>query len=97
MLCEFGGDGRCGPRSATDADRPVVLAEPLGIELANNTQDATVEQTPIATGDGRLGGPEDLSQATERRSGVDVKRMNDSSVQEINIDAFHTHHHIPGS
>jgi hypothetical protein len=80
MLREFGGDGRCGPRSATDADGPVELAEPLGVELADNTKDATVEQTPVAPGDGRLGGSEDLSQATKRRSGVDVERLNDSSV-----------------
>jgi hypothetical protein len=43
MFRELGGDGRCGPRSATDADGPVKLAEPLGVELADNTQDASVE------------------------------------------------------
>ena len=36
MLREFGGDGRGGPRSTTDADGPVVLAEPLGVELADD-------------------------------------------------------------
>ena len=92
MLREFGGDGRCGSRSATDADGPVVLAEPLGVELAHHTENATVEQTPVATGDGRLGGSEDLSQAAERRSGVEVKRVNDSSVQKIKADGFHAHH-----
>jgi hypothetical protein len=55
MLREFGGDGRCGPRSATDADGPVVLAEPLGVELAHHTENAIVEQTSIATGNSRLG------------------------------------------
>ena len=84
MLREFGGDGRCGPRSASDADGPVGLAEPLGVELADNAQDATVEQTPVATGDGLLGGSEDLSQSAERRSGVDVERLDDSSVQWVN-------------
>jgi hypothetical protein len=80
MLCEFGGDGRCGPRSAADADGPIRLAEPLRVELAHNTQGAIVEQTPVATGNGLLGGSEDLSQAAERRSGVDVESLDDSSV-----------------
>ena len=92
MLREFGGDGRRGPRSATDADGPVGLAEPLGVELADNTQDATVEQMPVATGDGLLGGSEDLSQAAERRSGVDVKRLDDPSVQYINCNGSHVIH-----
>jgi len=55
MLREFGGDGRCGAWGATDADGPVGLPEPLGVELADDTQDVTVEQTPVATGDGLLG------------------------------------------
>jgi hypothetical protein len=97
MLREFGSDGRCGPRSATDADGPVELTEPLGVELADNTQDTTAEQTPVATGNSWLGRSEDLSQATERRSGIDVERMNDSSVQDINIDGSHAPHHIPAS
>ena len=84
MLCQFGGGGRCGPRSATDADGPVGLAEHLGVELADNTKGATVEQTAVATRDGLLGGSEDLSQAAERRSGVDVESLDDPSVQDIN-------------
>ena len=80
MLRQFGSDGRCGPRSATDADGPVRLAEPLGVELADNTQYATVKQTPVATGDGLLGRSKDLSQAAERGSGLDVKGMDDPSV-----------------
>ena len=43
MLCQLGGDDGCGPRSATDADGPVGLVDPLGVELADNTKDATVE------------------------------------------------------
>jgi hypothetical protein len=80
MLRKFGGDGRCGPRSATDADGPVGLPEPLGVELAHDTKNAIVEQTPVATGNSRLGGAEDLSQAAERRSGVNVECVNDSLV-----------------
>ena len=86
MLGKFGSDGRCGARGATDADGPVVLAEPLGVELAHHTKNAIVEQTPVATGDSRLGGSEDLSQAAERCSRVEVKRVNDSSVQDIKVD-----------
>ena len=86
MLRQFGGDGRCGPRSTADADGPVVLAEPLGVELADNTKNAIVEQTPVATGNSRLGGSEDLSQAAERRSGVNVKGMNNPTVQIIKSD-----------
>ena len=80
LLRKFGGDRRCRTRPATDADDPVVLAEPLGIELAHYTKNAIVEQTPVATGNSRLGGSEDLSQAAERRSGVDIKRVNDSLI-----------------
>ena len=80
MLRESGGDGRRGPRSATDADGPVSLAELLGVELADNTQDATVEQTPVAAGDGLLGGSQDPGQSAERGSGVDVESLDDPSV-----------------
>ena len=86
MLREFGGNRRCEPRNATDADGPVVLAESLGVELAHHTKDAIVEKTPIATGNSRLGGSEYLSQAAEGRTGVDVKCVNDSSVQFIDCD-----------
>ena len=81
MLGQSGGDGRCGPRSAADADRPVGPAEPLGIELADDPHDVTVEQPPVAAGDGLLGGSEDLGQSTERRSGIDVEGLDDPSVQ----------------
>ena len=81
MLREFGGNGRCGARGAADADGPVGLAEPLGVELTDHTQNAFVEQAPVATGDGLLGGPEHFGQAAERRSRVDVKSMDDPSVQ----------------
>jgi hypothetical protein len=80
MLGQFGGDGRCGSRSATDADGPVGLAEPLGVELADNTQDPGVEQASVTTGNGLLGGSEDLGQAAERRTGVDVESLDDPSV-----------------
>src|SRR5580658_234738 len=91
MVRELGGDGRGGPGSATDPDGPVGLAEPLGVELADHSQDSTVEQTPIATGDGLLGGSENLSQAAERGSGVDIERLDDPSVQLIDLSGFHTH------
>ena len=80
MLGEFGGDGRGGPRSTTDADGPVVLAEPLGVELADDPHDVIVEETPVSAGDGLLGGSEDLGQSTKRRSGVDVESLDDPSV-----------------
>ena len=81
VFCQFGGDGRRGARSTTDADGPVGPAEPLGIELADDSYDTTVEQAPVTAGDGLLGGPEDLGQSTERRPGIDVERLDDSSVQ----------------
>jgi hypothetical protein len=84
MLREFGGDGRCGPRSATDADGPVVLAEPLGVELADDAHHVLVEQTAVAAGDGLLGGSEDLGQSVEGSSGVDVESLDDPSIQCIN-------------
>src|ERR1700728_284101 len=92
MLREFVGDGWGGPGSARDAHAPVRLAEPLGVELADDTEDAAVEQTPVATGDGLLGGAEDLGQAAERRPGVDVQRLDDPSVQHVNCNGSHVAH-----
>ena len=46
----------------------------------SHTKDAIVEKTPIATGNSRLGGSEYLSQAAEGRTGVDIKRVNDSLI-----------------
>ena len=43
MLRQFRGDGGCGPRSATDADGPVGLVDPLGVELAHHAKNASVE------------------------------------------------------
>ena len=48
MLCQFGGKGRCGSRRSEYGDGPIELAEPHKVELADNAQDATVEQTPVA-------------------------------------------------
>jgi hypothetical protein len=72
MLGEFGGDGRCGSRSATEAHGPVGLANSLRVELADDAQDAVIEEAPVATGDSLFGGSDDCGQATERRSRVDV-------------------------
>ena len=82
MLRQSGGDGGGGPRSTADADGPVGAAEPLGIELADDPHHTTVEQPPVAAGDGLLGRSEDLGQPTERGSGVDVESLDDPSVQE---------------
>ena len=81
MLRQSGGHGRRRPRSTADADGPVGPAEPLGVELADDPHDAAVEQAPVAAGDGLLGGSEDLGQPAERRPGVDVESLDDSSVQ----------------
>ena len=56
-----------------DADCPVGLAEPLRIELANNSHDMTIEQWRVVLGDRLFRGLEDLGQSTERRSWIDVE------------------------
>ena len=83
MLGQSGGHGGGGPGSTADADGPIGPTEPLGVELADDPHDPTVEQPAVAAGDGLLGGSEDLGQSTERRSGVDVEGLDDSSVQQI--------------
>ena len=50
---------------------------PLGTELANDPEDASVEQPPEAAGDGLFGGPQDLRQSAERCSGVDMEGLDD--------------------
>ena len=80
MLGQFGGHRRGRTRGTADADGPVRSAEPLGIELADDSHDTAVEQPPVATGDGLLGGSEYLRQATERSSGIEVKSLDDLPV-----------------
>jgi hypothetical protein len=60
MLRQSGRDRRCGTWSAADADSPVGPAEALGVELAYDPNDTSVEETSVAAGDGLLGGSEDL-------------------------------------
>src|ERR1700689_140206 len=93
MLCQSGGDGGCGTRSASDSDGPVGPAEPLGTERADNPPHVTAEKPPVAAGYGLLGGSEDLGQPAEGRPGVDVESLDNPSVQYINPSGSHEIHH----
>ena len=90
MLRQSGGDSGRGARSTANTDGPVGPTETLGVELADDPHDVAVEQAPIAAGDGLLGGAEDLGQSTERRSGIDVEGLDDSSVNHIDGDGSHS-------
>ncbi len=85
LVATVGADPGAQRMRTAQSDRP----EALGVELADHPHDPTVEQPAVAAGDGLLGGSEDLGQPTERRSGIEVEGLDDSSVQPINRGRFH--------
>ena len=92
VLGELGRNARSRAGSASEADGPVGLAEPLGIELADHPNDPTIEQPSVPAGDRLFGGPEDFGQPAERRPRIDVESMDDPSVKRVDHNRSHAGH-----
>ncbi|CAM5708369.1 hypothetical protein STENM327S_03483 [Streptomyces tendae] len=92
-------DGRCAVGDAAQPQRPVVLAEPLGVPDGDHPQPALGAQPAVAAGDGLVGDAEHRPDAAEGGAAVHLQSVQHAQVEFVEGVGFHPQrglsHRIP--